>query len=138
MVRTPPRWRRGSVVLVLALGAAVGSWGCERTPSEVYIDMTTAAQMGDRDGFLAGFTTSSRALVEALIGLSEAYGLREANPYELLVFDAIDEEVVEDQRAVLHVRTRGKTRKVLMVKEDDEWRIDTAALEDFWAKEGRR
>lgn len=109
--------------------------GCQRTPTEAYIDMSTAAQMGDRDGFLAGFTTESRDLVEALITLSEAYGMTDSNPYELLVFDSVDEEEVEGDRAILLVRRRGKTRKILMVREEDAWRIDTKQLDAFWQNE---
>jgi hypothetical protein len=112
---------------------------CGRSPSEVYTDMTTSAQMGDRDGFLAGFTERSRDLVGSLIGLSEAYGLLDSNPYELLVFDSIDDERIEasGDRAVLEVRRGGATRKILMVQEDGDWRIDTQELETFWESEGR-
>ncbi|MCB9785332.1 MAG: hypothetical protein H6744_01445 [Deltaproteobacteria bacterium] len=127
-------WKR--FALVVTLGAALA--GCHRTPSEAYIDMTTSAQMGDREGFLAGFTQDSRDLVEALITLSEAYGMSDSNPYELLVFDTVEEEQVEDDRAVLVVRRRATTRKILMVRDEDEWRIDTKQLEAFWDKEGRQ
>lgn len=112
---------------------------CGRSPSEVYIDMTTAAQMGDRDGFLDGFSERSRDLVASLIGLSEAYGLLDANPYELLVFDAVDDEEIlpSGDRAILTIRKKGARRKILMVKEEDGWRIDTRELETFWEREGQ-
>lgn len=125
-----------AVILALAPVAA-----CTQTPTEVYVDMTTCAQMGDREGFLRGFTARSRDLVEALISLAEAYGMEDENPYELLVFDSVDEAVIEEggERAVLHVRRRGATRKILMVKDDEgDWRIDTQELEDFWDEEGRQ
>ncbi|MEZ4265525.1 MAG: hypothetical protein R3F39_04040 [Myxococcota bacterium] len=125
--------RRLALVLA-ALGLLVCA-GCERSPTEAYIDMSTAAQMGDRDGFLAGFTTDSRDLVEALITLSEAYGMTESNPYELLVFDSVDEEVIEEDQAILSVRRRGSTRKILMVRDEDAWRIDTKKLDAFWQSE---
>lgn len=115
--------------------AALCVAGCQRTPTEAYIDMSTAAQMGDRDGFLAGFTKESRDLVEALITLSEAYGMSDSNPYELLVFDSVDEETIEGDRAILAVRRRGKTRNILMVRDEDAWRIDTKQLDAFWQTE---
>lgn len=122
---------------LLGFLALAGLWltGCQRTPTEAYIDMSTAAQMGDREGFLAGFTTESRDLVEALITLSEAYGMTDSNPYELLVFDSVDEATIEDDRAVLVVRRRGTTRKILMVLDEDAWRIDTKQLDAFWQTE---
>jgi hypothetical protein len=122
--------------LLIALSLVTG---CGSSPSEAYTDMTTAAQMGDRDGFLNGFTERSRDLVGSLIGLSEAYGLLDSNPYELLVFDSIDDEQIEasGERAILEVRRRGSTRKLLMIREDGAWRIDTAELETFWESEGR-
>ena len=114
---------------------------CGQSPTEVYIDMTTCAQMGDREGFLDGFNERSRDLVEALISLSEAYGMEDENPYELLVFDSVDSEEIDATtgRAILHVRRKGRTRKILMVLNDDGlWRIDTEELETFWDEEGRQ
>ena len=73
--------------------------GCEQSPKAVYVNMTTAAQMGDKDGFLKGFTIKSRALVDSLISLSEAYGMNQSNPYTLLIFDEIEEETIEGERA---------------------------------------
>ena len=134
--------------LIGLLSAALLMAGCSQTPTEVYVNMTTAAQMGDKDGFLQGFTLKSRALVGSLISLSEAYGMSQSNPYELFIFDEIEDEVIEGARAVLHVRHRGKTRKLLFVQESckgageldcDEgaWRIDTQELETFWDEAGK-
>lgn len=122
--------------------------GCEQSPKAVYVNMTTAAQMGDKDGFLKGFTMKSRALVDSLISLSEAYGMNQSNPYTLLIFDEIEEETIEGERAVLRVRHRGKARNLLFVKEDCEgageqdcdegaWRIDTQKLETYWNEHGK-
>ena len=80
--------------------------GCAQSPTEVYVNMTTAAQMGDKDGFLQGFTMKSRALVDSLISLSEAYGMNQSNPYTLLIFDEIESETIEGDQAVLRVRHR--------------------------------
>ncbi len=134
--------------LALGLAFALSAAGCSQTPTEVYVNMTTAAQMGDKDGFLAGFTLKSRALVASLISLSEAYGMNESNPYELLIFDEIEDEVIEGDRAVLHVRHRSRTRKLLFVQEtckgagdldcdEGTWRIDTQELESFWDEQGK-
>ena len=138
---------RRSVMATLLLGTLLAA-GCSQTPTEVYVNMTTAAQMGDKDGFLEGFTFKSRTLVDSLISLSEAYGMNESNPYELLIFDEIEDEVIEGERAVLHVRHRSRTRKLLFVRESckgageldcDEgaWRIDTQELESFWKSSGK-
>ncbi|MEC9071292.1 MAG: hypothetical protein VX938_02895 [Myxococcota bacterium] len=112
--------------------------GCSRTPTEAYVDMTTSAQLGDQEGFLSGFTERSRDLVGSMISLSEAYGVQDTNPYQLLVFDSVDGERIEGdgERAVLDVRRGGKTRQILMIREDGEWRIDTRELEAFWEAEG--
>ena len=130
---------RTPIRLVLGLAFALCAAGCSQSPTEVYVNMTTAAQMGDREGFLSGFTERSRNLVGSLIGLSEAYGLLDSNPYELLVFDSIDDEQIDasGERAVLEVRRGGSTRKILMIREDGAWKIDTEELETFWDSEGR-
>ena len=133
---------------LLPIGLALTMGACSQTPTEVYVNMTTAAQMGDKEGFLKGFTMKSRALVDSLISLAEAYGMNQSNPYELLIFDEIEEEVIEGERAVLTVRHRGRSRKLLFVKESCEgagalecdegsWRIDTQKLETFWDEEGK-
>ena len=134
--------------LTLALTLSLCIAGCSQSPTEVYVNMTTAAQMGDKDGFLEGFTLKSRALVGSLISLSEAYGMQDSNPYELLIFDEIEEEVIEGDQAVLQVRHRSRTRKLLFVKEtckgageldcdEGAWRIDTQELETFWDEHGK-
>ncbi len=139
---------RAHMHLIALLTAGLLATWCSQTPTEVYVNMTTSAQMGDKDGFLHGFTLKSRALVGSLISLSEAYGMRQSNPYELLIFDEIEDEIVEGERAVLHVRHRGKTRKLLFVQEtckgageldcdEGAWRIDTQELETFWNEEGK-
>ena len=133
-------------ILLLSLFALLS--GCSQSPSEVYVNMTTAAQMGDKEGFLKGFTMKSRALVDSLISLSEAYGMKRSNPYELLIFDDIEDETIEGDKALLQVRHRSRSRTILFVKETCEgagsdacdegaWRIDTQALETFWSKKGK-
>jgi len=143
-MRARPRiWLAGGLLL-----CSLYVTGCAQSPTAVYVNMTTAAQMGDKDGFLEGFTLKSRALVGSLISLSEAYGMRESNPYELLIFDEIEEEVIEGDRAVLQVRHRGRSRKLLFVQEtckgagemdcdEGAWRIDTQELETYWAEHGK-
>jgi len=136
------------LVLAALLMTSLMMVGCSQTPTEVYVNMTTSAQMGDKDGFLEGFTLKSRTLVDSLISLSEAYGMSESNPYELLIFDEIEDEVIEGDRAVLHVRHRSRTRKLLFVREtckgageldcdEGAWRIDTQELESFWNESGK-
>ncbi len=140
--------RKTPIHLALGFTVALVFAGCSQSPTEVYVNMTTSAQMGDKDGFLEGFTLKSRALVASLISLAEAYGMNESNPYELLIFDEIEEEVIEGDRAVLHVRHRSRTRKLLFVQEtckgageldcdEGAWRIDTQELETFWDEQGK-
>ena len=128
---------RQRLLLVLSL-LMVLSAGCGKSPTEAYVDMTTSAQLGDQEGFLNGFTERSRDLVGSMISLSEAYGIQDSDPYRLLVFDSVDGERIEadGERAVLDVRRGGTSREILMIREDDEWRIDTRALEEFWEAGG--
>ncbi len=133
------------------LAALLAVAACEAGPATVYIEMTTAAQMGDKKTFLDGFSKTSKALVEANITLTEAYAMNEFNPFTLLVFDAVDETTEYEKGqvvgkkytcrsacAVLKVRTKKRRRKILMVKEDDKWRIDMKELADFWKKEKKK
>jgi len=145
----PSRAGRHRLGWLLGMVAAVALMaGCDKSPTDTYIEMVTSAQMGDVDGFLDGFSKSSRKLVEAQIALSEAYGMNDLNPYRLLVFDSVEEEIRADAKtavgesyvcpkdcAVLNVMTGRRKRKILMLKIDDAWRIDLAALEDFWKQE---
>ncbi len=129
-------WPMAFVGLLLASALA----GCHRSPTACYTEMATAAMMGDRAGFVDGFTKKSRSLVRAMISLSEAYGITNSNPYKQLVFGSVDDATLgeDGKTAVLDVRGRGQTRKILMAKEDGAWRIDIKKLAAFWKKHGRR
>lgn len=143
-----PRGPRAVTWLVGALLTAALLVGCDKSPTDTYIEMVTSAQMGDVDGFLDGFSKASKKLVKAQIELSEAYGMNDLNPYRLLVFDSVEQEtrasaketvgksyVCPKDCAVLNVMTGKRKRKILMLKVDDAWRIDASALEDFWKQE---
>ena len=88
--------------LLLAVGLALMA-GCSAGPTESYQATVAAAQSGDRDAFLDGFTERSRDLVDAMLRLSDAYGVETTNPYELLIYDSVDGERIEGdgERAVL-------------------------------------
>jgi hypothetical protein len=119
---------------------------CGQSPSDTYINMAAAARLGDREAFLNGFTEDSRKIVKGLASLSEAYGLRESDPYQKFVFDRVVKEETfgegeksgkykcDDSCAVVTVQRKGKGKKVkiLMLKKDEGWRIDLAAQQDFW------
>ena len=124
--------------LLLAVGLALMA-GCSAGPTESYQATVAAAQSGDRDAFLDGFTERSRDLVDAMLRLSDAYGVETTNPYELLIYDSVDGERIEGdgERAVLDVRRGKTTRQLLLIKEDGDWRIDTLELESFWKQQGR-
>ena len=138
---------RGTTFRVLLLVCALA--GCDKGPVGTYVEMTTSAQMGDKAGFLKGFTKTSATLVDANITLTEAYGMDEFNPFTLIVFDTVDGEPEFYEKgdtigkkyrcpsscAVLLVRTNKRKRKILMVKEDDGWRVDMKQLAQFWKTE---
>ncbi|MCA9515260.1 MAG: hypothetical protein KC635_09985 [Myxococcales bacterium] len=131
--------RRRGILLgtaLLALGAPLAA--CGEGPGDVYIGMATSAEFGDREGFLAGFTPESKALVEAQISLSEAYDLRQDDPVKQLVFDHLESVETDGDKAVLEVSSGTKSKKILMVKTDEGWRIDTKKLVDFWEDEANK
>lgn len=118
---------------LMAVGlAACGAPG----PKQVYYGMATAAEFGDLETFLNGFTKESKQIVQAQMSLSGAYGLKSEDPVAMLVFPAVEEVEVKDDKAILTV-SRGSTRKrLLMVNVPDVgWRIDAKQLADFWAAE---
>ena len=123
-------------VVMATLGIAAGCGGAG--PKQVYIGMTTSAEFGDVDGFLAAFTKESKPLVESQISLTEAYGLRNDNPATLLVFPTVDEVVEEGDKAFISVSKGSAKRKILMVKTDDGWRIDVKLLAEFWDAEKKK
>ena len=118
--------------------AVAGLAACDDGPEEVYYGMATAAEMGDLDGFLDGFTEESRPLIQAQISLSEAYDLRNDNPVRLLVFSAVERVETEGDEAILDLSTGNAKQRILMIKTDDGWRIDTKRLAEFWASEQGR
>lgn len=124
--------KRRFVFGLLATLAFGGLAACDPGPGEVYYSMSTAAEMGDLDGFLAGFTKDSQPLIKAQISLSEAYDQKADNPVRQLVFDSVDSVKTEDDTAILEVSSGGRNQKIKMVKTDDGWRIDTKVLAEYW------
>ncbi len=136
------RWHAtgGLLALVLLLAA------CTSSPTDAYLRMVAAAKMDDREGFVGAFTEGSRNLIAALLELNDAYGPQTEDPYRLLVFtEVVGEERGEpearpgtsgEQREVAFVTVSagGKKRRIKMVLEDSDWRIDALDLEAFWAE----
>lgn len=125
-----------AALLFTGMLAACGAPG----PKEIYYSMATAAEFGDLDQFLAGFTKESQQIVKAQLSLSEAYGLPADNPLTMLVFPAVESvEETPEGKAILTL-TRGSVRKrIIMSKiEDVGWRIDAKELADFWASEKKK
>lgn len=136
--RIRPAGRPRGLLFGAALLALAGLAACGESPGDVYIGMATSAEFGDRAGFLAGFTPESKALVEAQISLSEAYDLRQDDPVKQLVFDRLISVETDGDEAILEVARGARTRKILMVKTDAGWRIDTKKLVEFWEKQDAR
>ena len=137
--------RRALVTLIFTASLSVA---CGQSPTDTYVNMSTAAHLGDREAFLSGFTEDSRRIVKGLTSLSEAYGFKESDPYTKFVFDKVlkEEKYGEGEKAgsytcevpcaVLTVERsrKGKARQtqLLMLDTEDGYQIDLAAQEDFW------
>lgn len=108
---------------------------CDKSgPSNVYYGMATAAEFGDTEGFLKGFTKESKQLIQAQLSLSEAYGLKNDNPLSMLVFSTIEKVEEDGETAILDVSRGNTKRKIKMIKVPEEgWRIDVKVLGDYWA-----
>ena len=135
--------------LLLTLVAASFLVACGQSPTDTYVNMSTAARLGDREAFLAGFTEDSKRIVKGLTSLSEAYGFKESDPYTKFVFDKVlkEEKFGEGEEvggytcdvpcAVITVERSGKKggqTKLLMLETEDGYRIDLSAQEEFWKK----
>lgn len=124
------------IARIAALGLmAAGLVACSKGPKEVYYAMATAAEFGDAKGFLAGFTDESKQLVESQISLTEAYGLKRENPVTLLVFPNVDGVEEGDDEAILSLSRGPVKKRIVMVKTEQGWRIDTKRLAKFWEEE---
>ena len=145
--RTEPARRGGRrlIVAMLLLAATLSLGACGKSPTGTYYDMIAAAKLGDRETFLTAFTEDSRHLIEALLELSDIYGLKRRDPYELLVHtEVVSEEPGEPEKkpgmkearevTILTVQVGHRRRKIKMVQVDGEWKIDAFDLEKFWQK----
>lgn len=115
--------------------SALAFVACDKAgPTNVYYGMATAAEFGDTEGFLKGFTKESKQLIQAQLSLSEAYGLKADNPLSMLVFSTVEKVEEDGETAILDVSRGNTKRKIKMVKVPDEgWRIDVKVLGDYWA-----
>lgn len=128
--------KKTQILAAFCLGTVAFSACDPDGPDNVYYGMTTAASMGDYEGFLMGFTDESRRLVESQLSLSEAYGLAKENPVSMLVFSDVDQVEIDGDEAILSVSRGRASRRILMVKDPElGWRIDVKKLGEFWDKE---
>lgn len=143
MTATPHRGGARVVAAALLVCAALLVSSCGKSATDTYYDMVAAAKLGDRETFLKGFTEDSRHLIEALLELSDVYGLKRRHPYSLLVYtDVVAEDRGEPDKkpgmeearevAILTVQMRSRRRKIKMVQVDGAWQIDAFDLENFW------
>jgi len=134
-----------SKTLIVTLTIALMTVACSSSPTDAYNRMVAAAQLDDRESFVESFTENSRHLVAASLALSDDYGPKKSAPYRMLVHtEVLDEESGEaeavpgksgEERDVAYIVVQvaqGK-RRIKMVKEDGDWRIDALDLEAFWA-----
>lgn len=136
------------VFLLLLLGGLAygGYWAYDRyvgfeSPSEAYTQMTIAAQLGDEEAFLDGFTDDSRKIVAAFLRLAESYEIVRDEPYKKLVLAEVVgerfEEKGDERTAYVSARYRRKTIEVPMVRENGKWKVDAFELEQSWFKRRR-
>ena len=128
----PPRSGQRLSVCLLLLAFVLP--GCKDRPIEVYRRMLGSAQIGYEDGFVQGFSARSRAVVRALLRLTDVYGFESRNPLRML--DA-DDALAEDLRgdvAVVMTERAGIERPVLFIRDEedgDAWRVDLSEYERF-------
>jgi hypothetical protein len=109
--------------------------GCKDSPSEVVSKMINSAKEGRKDDFLNGFAQKSRGIVSSMIDLANIYGLSRDDPLKMLTQSEVLDENIEGDRAYVTVKDERKSRKLLLIKEEGQWRIDIIELEKFWQSE---
>jgi len=111
---------------------------CSDSPREVFENMLAAAQKGDEEKFLDGFTGDSRPIVKSLLQLSSGARVSRRNPLQILTASEVTDEVIEGDRAYLTVKdNRGKTR-LLMKRDGGKWKFDIFELEKFLREEEKK
>ena len=120
--------RLGSALL-LSLLLAFGWWGSETylmapSPTETYVQMIRAAQSGDEQGFLDGFTKESASVVGSLIVLARNYAFSAEPPIRRLVLTDVVEERIEGTTAVVLVRRGEGIAQVPLVLDQGRWKVN--------------
>ena len=135
MVRVMGRFisRSQRVVWVLVV---MGWCGCTQGPLEAYSRTLTCAHEGNQQCFLQGFTQDSRDLVGALVSMTEAYGMREANPHRLLFHDSVQSIDITGDKALITVMAASSQRVIPMIREGDNWCIDALQMHVICGSEG--
>jgi hypothetical protein len=121
-------------VLLLALVAgglyAYYRWFYVENPRDTFLRTTSAAMLGDEDGFLSGFTEESRPLVSGLLALSRSDDVRSStrHPYYYLVTEDVVSVDVEGDKAWVKLKRMGDQSgskyDVPMVRAGNTWKID--------------
>lgn len=134
-------------VLLLALVAgglyAYYRWFYVENPRDTFLRTTSAAMLGDEQGFLDGFTEESRPLVSGLLALSRSDDVRSSprHPYYYLVTEDVVSVDVEGDKAWVKLKRMGDQSgskyDVPMQRAGNTWKIDALQFtgkEHFVAK----
>ena len=111
--------------------------GCraEPSPSEAFDAVAIAAESGDTDAFLDGFTDTSRAMLEGVFAIAG----RNSRHFVLGAFSgrarATDFSEQSDGVALVLVQSTDsppEVAQIVMRKETGRWRIDLVSTELLW------
>lgn len=126
--------RLAAAALVLSL---VLFSGCKPSPTKIYMKAMEAKKKKKEQRFLAFFTKESRTVIDKLLEMSRAKRyVYLKDPYELLPYKIVEKEEIDEANGVATLTTkRDKFRlRVVMVRQDGEWRIDGLQLKTLFTQ----
>ena len=135
---------------VLSILAALLLASCAvRPPEDAFNDIAGAAQKGDRETFLSGFTLESQALLQAMLYTRGEHGkLMSVGPFAIPTH--AEDAIIKDQLAIVSLSTKDSvtgTARIIMRLEGHsclgrigdyclwelgEWRLDLETTEWLW------
>lgn len=126
----PAVGRLAALVTLSILG--FGSVGCDVGPVEQFEAARAAAADKDIDAFSTFFTSDSAGLMRNLQVAGKRSRIRYIKkPFEILPEGKIEDVFIEENYARLTIKGRGNP-KVIMLREDDLWKISLKDMTGFF------
>lgn len=111
------------------------NFSCKKSPDECYCEISNAVIKRNEQEVMKYLNKKSNKILENLKNFEEKTRRQlksSLNIFSIIPVGKIKEVKIEKNGALLTLEDKGKEEKIIMIKEDGEWKIDITFLKKFY------